>query len=53
MARGCMAVLYHEAIFLLTQSFLISGGLVSKLTLGHKKLMFYDNVCQCFLRSME
>ena len=37
-----VAWLYHRAIFLMTLSFLVSGSLVSKLTFGRQKLMFYD-----------
>ena len=36
------AWLYHGATLLMTISFLVSGGLVSKLTLGRQKLPFYD-----------
>ena len=36
------AWLYYGAIFLVTLSFLVSGGLVSKLTLGRQKLLFCD-----------
>ena len=38
------AWLYHGAIVLVTLSSLVSGGLVSKLTLGHQKLMFCDTI---------
>ena len=36
------AWLYHGATLLMTLSVLVSGGLVSKLTLGRQKLPFYD-----------
>ena len=36
------AWLCHGATLLMTLSFLVSGGLVSKLTLGRQKLLFYD-----------
>ena len=35
------AWLYHGATLWITLSFLVSGGLVSKLTLGREKLPFY------------
>ena len=38
------AWLYYGAIFLVTLSFLVSGGLVSKLTLGRQKLLFCDTM---------
>ena len=37
------AWLYHGATILMTLSFLVSGGLVSKLNNGYQKFMFYDN----------
>ena len=38
------AWLYHGTTFLMTQSFLVSGGLVSKLNNCYKKFIF----CLCF-----
>ena len=43
------AWLYHGATFLMTLSFLDSGGLVSKLSDGYQQFMFYDILCQSFL----
>ena len=47
------AWLDHGATFLVTLSFLVSGGLVSKLNNAYQKFLFYDILCQSFLWSIK
>ena len=52
--HGCILLVpFLNVPFLMTLSFLVSGGSVSKLDNGYQKVMFYDILCQSFFWSMK